>query len=91
MNNKKYAIITDGCDVGFLVYIVNASDAKDALVKFCEWTGEFTEVRMEAINAVKFESAISLADEWLSDQIIQIHEIADIIYSFDGKPYIDII
>lgn len=89
MNDKKYAIITDGSNID--CYIVNASDAKDALIKFCEWTGELKEARMEAINAVKFESAISLADEWLSDQIIQIHEIADIIYSFNGQSYIEII
>lgn len=90
---NKFAIIVTGHDVDFRIYMVNAEDTKEALIKYCEWSGELNDVKMEAVRAVCFDSAVILANEWLEDPVVQIHKVEDIMFSLkrkDGSNYFEV-
>lgn len=78
---RKYAFILDGEGIDFYVYYVFGTNESNALIKYCKYTGEIKGAHMEAICSLCFESAVQLANEWLCDRIIGIHEVANEIFS----------
>ena len=61
-----------------IVYI-KAESASTALNTYCKNHG-ITDYRLEAIMSVAFESALNLANEWLDEEIVDIHEVGNTIY-----------
>lgn len=86
---KLYEFIVEGDGIDYCVYRVLGTNESNALIKYCKYTGEIKGAHMEAICSLCFESAIQLANEWLSDRIINIHEVKnDIFFGSDEIPII---
>ena len=66
----------------YVIYI-NAENARAALTAYCRYYG-IGGHRLEAIMSTSFESALKLANEWLAEEIVDIHEVGNTIY-FDEK------
>lgn len=61
------------------VVYVKAESASTALNIYCKYYG-ITDHRLEAIMSVPFESALKLANEWLTEEIVEIHEVGNTVY-----------
>ena len=81
--DKHWYEIIVSLDIGSEVYWVEGVNPSDALIKYCKYTEEIRGARMEAVCSLCLESAIELANEWLDDEIVIIHELGDVIY---GNP-----
>ena len=78
---KLYAFISGRWEK-HVVY-VKAESASTALNIYCKDCG-IIDYRLEAIMSVAFESALKLANEWLTEEIVEIHEVGNTIY-FDEE------
>ena len=79
--SSLYAFIA-GYIEKYVIYI-NAGNARAALTAYCRYYG-IADHRLEAIMSTSFESALKLANEWLAEEIVDIHEVGNTIY-FDEK------
>lgn len=75
---KLYAFISGHWEK-HIVYI-KAESASTALNTYCKFYG-ITDYRLEAIMSVAPESALKLANEWLDEEIVDIHEVGNTVYS----------
>lgn len=75
---KLYAFISGRWEK-HIVYI-KAESASTALNTYCKTYG-ITGHHLEAIMSVAFESALKLANEWLDEEIVDIHEVGNTVYS----------
>lgn len=80
-STKLYAFISGHWEK-HVVYI-KAESVDTAISNYCELYG-ITDHRLEAIMSVPFESALKLANEWLDEEIVDIHEVGNTIY-FDKE------
>ena len=74
MGRNLYQFISDGRDIDYRVDFVSETSFGGALIKFCKYYG-IDDVHLEAIGRVSIDSAMVLANEWLSDRILMINEI----------------
>lgn len=75
---KLYAFISGHWEK-HVIYI-KAESASTALNTYCKYCG-ITDHRLEAIMSVVLESALKLANEWLDEEIVEIHEVGNTVYS----------
>lgn len=80
-DEKRYEFITEGSGIDCGVHWVCGVNPSNALINYCKYTEEIKGARMEAICSLCFESAIQLANEWLVEKILNIHEIGAEIFS----------
>lgn len=80
-DGKWYEFITEGSGIDFKVCWVWGIDPSNALINYCRYYDKIKGAHMEAICSVCFESAIQLANEWLDNKIVNIHEVGDEIFS----------
>ena len=78
---KLYAFISGRWEK-HIVYI-KAESVSTAISNYCKFYG-ITDYRLEAIMSVAFVSALKLANEWLDEEIVEIHEVGTTIY-FDKE------
>lgn len=78
---KWYEFITESNVIDYGIYWVQGFNPSNALITYCKYTEEIKGAHLEAICSLCFESAIQLANEWLHDRIINIHEIGNEIFS----------
>lgn len=77
---NTYGIITRGDGIDYQIYWVEGVDEKDALIKFCKYTCELSDIKLDAIRALSFVKAVTLTNEWLADEILNIHVVGKILF-----------
>ena len=77
---KLYAFISGHWEK-HVVY-VKAENASTALNIYCKYYG-ITDHRLEAIMSITFESALKLANEWLVEEIVDVHEVGKTVYFYE--------
>ena len=78
---KLYAFISGRWEKN-IIY-VKAESASTALKIYCKYY-KMSDCRLEAIMSISFESALRLANAWLDQKIVDIHEVGNTIY-FDEE------
>ena len=87
-----FEFITETSNIAFDVAYVNAEDPVDALVKYCEHTGEVKQCYLNVMKDASFADALEIARDNLRYDIIRMDDISGYISYFDNpKKSIDII